>query len=505
MKTKTLILSAIIGAMIFLAACGKDFLEVPVQGQSLPENDPDFASNLVTGTYNSLINTDGWGRDIHGLMFVIATNIRSDDADKGSTPGDFGPAAEIENFTLTAGNSVVNSLWKGYYNGINVANRALENLPDAAVDEETKNRLTAEVRFIRAYLYFNLVRFFGDVPLITRVPIDNIDANSDEFTTRVDRMLVYDFIIQDLEFAILNLPLKGQTETGRATKGAAQSLLARVYMHKPDADMDDWQQVYDLTSEVINSGLYDFHPDYAELWREVGENSIESIFEIQTGITAACNGGVYNYAEFQGPRAGFARGWSDLGWGFGGPSQNLVDAYEDNDPRYEATVIEIDNSGTHTGTILWDGVRLPSKDSVENNYYNYKAYHSRERESYCGVRDRMPKNIRIIRYADVVLMNAEAAFQLGNAEEARGRVNEVRNRVGLDDLGAVTLNDIWQERRIELAMEHERFFDLVRQGRAGTVLRAEGRAFVDDKHELLPVPQEQIDLSAGKLTQNPGY
>lgn len=499
MKTRSFFLSIAIAATVVIASCGKDFLDVPVQGQSLPENDPDFARNLVTGTYNALINTDGWGRDIHGLMFVIATNIRSDDADKGSTPGDFGPASEIENFTLTPANSVVNSLWSGHYNAINVANRALENLPDAAVDEAQKARLIAEVRFIRAYLYFNLVRYFGNIPLITRVPTDNIDANSAEFVTQVDPQEVYDFIIEDLEYAVANLPLKGQTEVGRATKGAAQSMLAKVYMYTPTPD---WQRVYDLTKEVMNSGVYGLTPEYADIWREVGENNIESIWEIQTGETAACNGGIYNYAEFQGPRAGFARGWSDLGWGFGGPSQNLVNAYEQGDKRRAATVIEIDNDGT----ILWDGTRVPSKDSVENNYYNYKAYHSTTRETYCGDRGRMPKNIRILRYADVLLMNAEAAFNLNKPDEAKDIINDIRERAGLGPMASVNMNAIWKERRLELALEHDRFFDLVRQGRVGEVMRAAGFTnFTDDKHELLPIPSAQIELSGGQLEQNPNY
>ena len=498
MRTKLFILFITVAAMIGIASCGKDFLEVPVQGQSLPENDPDFARNLVTGTYNSLINTDGWGRDIHGLMFVIATNIMSDDADKGSTPGDFGPAGDLDNFTVTPGNSVINSLWKGHYNAINVANRALETLPESAVDEETKTRLTAEVRFIRAYLYFNLVRYFGHIPLITRVPTDNIDANSEEFTTQVPKETVYQFIIDELTFAKDNLPLKGQTQVGRITKGAAQALLAKVYMYTTPAN---WQQVYDLTKEVMNSGLYDLAGDYATIWRESGKNNIESIFEIQTGVTSACDGGIYNYSEFQGPRAGFARGWSDLGWGFGTPSQNLVNAYEPGDLRKDATIITIDNDGT----TLWDGVRIPSKDSVEGQYYNYKAYHSQVAESYCGNRGEMPKNIRILRYADVLLMNAEAAFNLGNTGEAKDNINLIRERAGLDPLDAVTMDDIWKERRLELALEHDRFFDLVRQGRAAQVMTAAGKNFTAGKNEILPIPQEQIDLTEGKLQQNPNY
>ena len=162
--------------------------------------------------------------------------------------------------------------------------------------------------------------------------------------------------------------------------------------------------------------------------------------------------------------------------------------------------------GNSTGTVLWDGFRIPSKDSVENDRYSYKPYHSTIAESpqVSNNKDTKPKNIRLMRYAEVLLIYAEAAAMLGNTAEATAKLNMVRSRANLP-VSTGTVANIWAERRVELAMEEDRFFDLVRQGRAGNVLRAQGKAFVTGKHEVFPIPQAQIDLSGGRLTQNNGY
>ena len=199
-------------------------------------------------------------------------------------------------------------------------------------------------------------------------------------------------------------------------------------------------------------------------------------------------------------------GWDDLGWGFNDPTPDLVSAYEPGDVRKNTSIIFIDNSGNHKGTVLWDGFRVPSADSVQNLYYNYKAYTSRAKEQYANGADKdRPKNIPILRYADVLLMNSEAALNTGTGDPTFG-INLVRQRAGLGIKASVIMDDVWHERRVELAMEHERFWDLVRQGRAAQIMMASGKTnFVAGKHELLPIPNSQILLSAGKLTQNPGY
>jgi hypothetical protein len=267
----------------------------------------------------------------------------------------------------------------------------------------------------------------------------------------------------------------------------------------------NWQKTLELTNAVITSGKYSLVPDYSQIFRESGNNNSESIFEVQTGVNAGENAVSPLFSNGQGPRG--RGGWNDLGFGFNNPTTNLVSAYEPGDTRRDATIIFINPTvpGNSTGTVLWDGFRIPSKDSVENERYNYKAYHSTIAESpqLTGNKDTKPKNIRLMRYAEVLLMYAEAAAVLGNADGAV-KLNQVRSRANLPPT-TLTQENVWKERRTELAMEQDRFFDLVRQGRAGPVLRAHGKPFVTGKHELFPIPQPQRDLSGNRLAQNPGY
>jgi hypothetical protein len=504
MKTycKGAALMVVISLMIL--SCKNDFLDVKVQGGVTTESDPNLAQKLVTGVYNSLLQGDSWGNgDVHGFAFISVTNIMSDDADKGSTPSDQAvPVGDIDNFTITSTNKFAESLWSGHYNSIGAANQALQALTAAIVSTEVKNQLIGEVKFLRGYLYFNLVRMYGGVPLVLRVPVDASDANSDPaFQTRADVSVVYDSIARDLQDAILKLPSKGSTANGHVTKESAQAMLAKVFMYQ-----QKWPEVQALTDAIINSGKYQLLPDYATLWRQAGDNSSESLFEIQTGKFNNANLKIDNYTVSQGPRTGGSGGWDDLGWGFDTPSTSLINAFEPNDKRKDATIIFINNTGNHLGTVLWDGRRIPSSDSVQNLYYNYKAYTSVLKEQYANTADKdRPKNIRILRYAEVLLMNAEAALHTGSGDPA-GKVNLVRQRAGLPPKGTVTINDVWNERRVELAMEHDRFWDLVRQGRAAQVMQASGKTnFVAGKNELLPIPNSQILLSENKLKQNNGY
>lgn len=490
--------------LFITTSCSEEFLDVPVQGGVTTETDPALAEKLVTGVYNSLLQGDSWGRgDVHGLAFLSVTSIISDDADKGSTPSDQAvPIGDIDNFTTTSTNAFAESLWKGHYYSIGTANKALKALEVAAIDEENKNRFIGEVRFLRGYLYFNLVRMFGGVPLVLRVPEDAIDANTDPaFKERASINSVYESIIADLQYAADNLPLRAASATGHATKGAAQAMLAKVYMY-----LEDWEKVFLLTDEIISSNQYSLLEDYGVIWRQEGDNSSESIFEIETGSYNNANFKINNYTVSQGVRVGGKGGWNDLGWGFNNPSLSLINAYEPGDLRKNETIIFIDNSGTYKGTVLWDGFRVPSSDSVQNLFYNYKAYTSAEEEEYANPLDKdRPKNIKILRYAEVLLMYAEAAIHTGMGDPA-AKINMIRQRAGLAPLGNVTIEDVWQERHVELAMEHDRFWDIVRQGRAAEVMHAAGKTnFVPGVHELLPIPNTQILLSQGSLEQNDGY
>jgi hypothetical protein len=489
-----------------LHAC-KNYLDVQPQGQITQDQiaaDPAQAKNLVLGIYN-VFYIGGFDPDIDSFQFVIMTDIASDDADKGSSPDDYGDAKQIDNLQTTASNGVVNNVWTGHYQGVARTNQALDKLQNATFDAATKNALIGEAKFLRAYFYFNLVRLYGGVPLLDKVPTP-AEANSDKYQTRASAADVYKFIISDLDFAVANLPDKGATDVGRATKSAAQSLEAKVYLY-----MKNYQKAYDLSKAVIDGGKYTLVKDYSLIWRQKavggdgGNNNSESIFEIQAGINKACSSGINLYTVSQGPRAGGKFGWSDLGFGFNNPSTSLLNDYETGDVRRAGTVITI----LPHGTTLFDGFRIPSQDSVQNSTYSYKAYHSRTAEDNCGGNtDRLPKQVRILRYADILLINAEAAVQLSNTGAASTDLALVRTRAGLG-AAAPTLLNIWHERRMELAEEHDRFFDIVRQdavqpGRAAAAFAAHGKTWKSTA-ALFPIPQAQIDLSGNRLTQNPGY
>ena len=510
MNTKIITLIVIFISAEIFTGCQKKFLEVPPQGELTEEQalvDPDAANKLVGGVYNTL-----YSQGTVGIRMVILADIASDDADKGSTPDDNGfDSKDIDNFVFTPNNSNFNEIWKAHYIGITRANKALQILDASTFDETTRKRLIGEARFLRGFLYFNLVRLFGGVPKLTRVP-EPSEANSDEFQTRATKEQIYTVVNEDLQYAVDNLPVKGEagTQTGRANKGMAQSILAKAYLYQ-----QNWQKAYDLSLAVMQSGKYDLVADYASMFRESGENNIESIFEVETGPskspTGACDAISPNFSNFQGPRA--KGSWSnnvggvqydgDLGFGLNTPSADLANAYEAGDIRKQGTIIFIDPVNP---TTLWDGFIIPEQAKVENQRYNYKAYHSPFKETLAcngiGDKDNKPKNIRIMRFAEVLLINAEAAAHIG--QDALTPLRRVRTRANLLTTTA-TINDIWKERRVELGMEEDRFLDLVREGRAGTVLRAIGKPFEDGKHELYPIPQAQIDLSGGRLKQNPKY
>lgn len=508
MKNLIYILLASI-SIVFFNSCSKDFLNVPVQGQITPDADPALAEKLVNGVYNSLLNGSAFGGqgDIHGISFISLTEIISDNSDKGSTASDQPAIAEIDRLELSPTNNFIAAVWSGYYNGIARANQALVALENSKIDATTKERFQGEVKFLRAYFYFNLVRWFGKVPKILRVAKDASDANSDpEFQTRASVDEIYGLIIEDLQNAANSLPLRKLTATGRINQGTAKALLSKVYLYRKE-----YQKAYDMAMDVINSGQYSLVSDYNILWRQVGDNSSETIFEVQTGQYNNTDFGVHGYCVWQGPRVGSKGGWDDLGYGFNDPSTSLASTYENEDLRKNATIIFIDTSNTHRGTILYDGYRIPSSDTIQNLFYNYKAYHSENKnvENYLGNRDNKQKNLHLLRLADVILIAAESTNELGNSGEASILLDQIRNRAGLPGTTAsgkeAIRAAIWKERRVELAMEHDRWFDLIRTGQVKSAMEANGKIFTENKNELLPIPSLQIALSGGKLEQNPGY
>ena len=421
------------------------------------------------------------------------TDIISDDADKGSEPNDALFLLDIDNLAFDAGNVAPVTLWQGYYRAIFRANIAIERIPEVTGNEALKKRLIAEAKFLRAYFYFNLVRWYGDVPLITKQLTQN-----DFKQSRAKTSDVYAFIVTNLKEAIDVLPEKSKyasEDLGRATKGAARGLLSKVYLTQKD-----YPNAEKYALEVINSNEYTLLDDYGKIFTREGENSSESVFEVQSAVNDERVDGGSQYNEVQG-----VRGSPNLGWGFNRPSDSFILEFEPGDPRREASIL-------YEGEVLPDGSAIVEKNPrVFNARFNQKAWVPK----HAGENGSGPGNIRLLRYADVILIAAEALNENGKTAESLKNLNLVRKRARGSIptlLPDVTLTDktkireaIWHERRVELGLEQQRWFELLRTGQAETAMKKNGKNFIKNKHELLPIPQTEIDLSAGTLTQNQGY
>lgn len=487
--------SSLILVLVVLQFSCNNFLEVEPQAQEPSKTffqSEDDAMKAVNAMY---ANLHAW--NMIAMAPLAVEGMTSGDLDKGSDPGDAAYLNNFLRFTVSSTSGQVNAYWTGKYQEINLCNQVLDSVPQIDMKEDLKARLLAEAKFIRAYSYFKLVRAFGDVPL--RLHTIDPDNNSAYNIPRVSKDSVYMQIEKDLTEAAGVLPEQyGTADLGRVTKGAALALHAKVELYQ-----ENWDQAFDLSKQVIDMGIYQLFPNYEQQFRIQNENNSGSVFEIQCGIIAG-NGKASNsqYAQIRGPRAIPA---PYNGWGFGVPSQNLMDSYEDDDPRLDASIL-------FRGETTPEGDLIPN--AAANPRYIQKTYIPfGTRDQYAQYTYGSQQNKRVIRYAEVLLINAEAANELGNTQEALTNLNKVRKRArggnpnvlpDITETGKDALRQIiWHERHVELAFEGDHFFDLVRQGRAAEVLGPRG--FTAGKNEIMPIPQQEIDNSGGVLTQNPGY
>lgn len=448
-----------------------------------------------------------------GLPALAIHSFRSEDAEKGSTASDGSAHGKMfDDFEYVATNGFISGYYSANYEIIHLTNNIIDK-----INKSNQNTLTegdkinyGEAHFFRAFAYFNLVRAFGQVPLID-FPIKSAEEANKPKSAEEN---VYKLIDADLKVAEENLPKTWSSSyTGRLTWGAARSLHAKTYMMR-----NDWANLYTTATDVINSGLYNLNTNFSKIFREEGENNSGSIFEIQCTANATHPGSNEvgsQFAQVQGVRG--AGSW-DLGWGWHTPTQILADAFEAGDPRKDETLLYFIKTGGDPNSIPENkpyGEKPVANADVINAYYNKKAYtnpalrNTHNRFGYWF-------NIRIIRYSDVLLMAAEAANELGNSGEALNYLEQVRARARreassvvlpqITTTNQVDLRDaIRHERRVELAMEFDRFYDLVRWGIAQEVLHAAGKTNYQHKHRYLPLPQGEIDRSNGILVQNPDY
>ena len=495
--------------MMTQTACS-DLLDQKPQGQWVTGENP--GGSYQTDVFSLYARVKGWGIT-GGIPAFAIHSIRSEDVEKGSTPSDGSDVSSMyDNFEYAASDANLLSYYSSNFELIHTTNNILSAMKEAQASGQALTDADiickGEAHFFRAFLYFNLVRAFGEVPLIDFAVTDAAQTNIPKSTAAQ----IYELIDNDLVEAEKYLPQQWENKfLGRLTWGAARSLHAKTYMMR-----NDWANMYTAATDVINSGLYNLNTPYDKIFRETGENCSESIFELQCTSTAALPESTNigsQYAQVQGVRG--AGAW-DLGWGWNTPTELLAKAFEVNDPRKDETLLYFLKTGEDPSLIPANkpyNEKPVAMADVMNKYYNKKVYtNPAQRALYSRFGHWM--NIRIIRLSEIVLIAAEAANETGKTAEALDYLERVRSRARGGDssiLPKVTTTDkaqlrdaIHHERRVELGMEWDRFYDLVRWGTAKQVLNAAGKPY-QDKHALLPLPQSEIDKSNGVLIQNPNY
>jgi hypothetical protein len=504
-------IAILFAALLINTACSEDWLELELKG-SLPFssealNTDDKVFEVLCGSYDMLqvkYFEGTWS------SYYLLANLASDDGvPVGGGFSDRPEYWDFHQFEVTADNPALAQLWKRNYFGIYRANIVINEID---LDTDLVKLYKAEAKFLRAYFYFELVRSFGNIAFYT----ENL-APSEYSQENADKAEVYAQIEKDLTEAIAVLPNKSQQSSddySRASKGAAQSLLGKVYLYQEKFD-----EAASVLGDVVNSGQYDLVAEYDSIFRLSEEYGIESVFEIpyapllhgdSWGNGRESEGNIET--QLTGPRDIALPGITRSGWGFDMIDSSLIDAFD-------AAGDEIRKYGTGFGPELYMELFDLTPEEVENNYGfpdvpEWTGWYQKKRAPYLGYNDpslsndwTYGNNERIIRFADVLLMYAEALNRKSSPDDATAlqAVNRVRARVELLPLSA-TGNNLFEaikvERRLELAMEgHHRYWDLVRWGDASSVLGSRG--FIQGTHEIWPIPEEEIGKT--NLTQNPGY
>ncbi len=439
---------------------------------------------------------------------VVVGEIASDNAVAGGeNASDVLSLQQIDDYTHTPINSTLQELWLSAYEGVNRANYMTQykvtNLGGTTVNFAGKDALYGEVYFLRAYYYFTLVKFFGDVPLFADKRLGLSDSKN---LTRAPKADVYKQIETDLTAAVAALPAT-QVQKGRITKYAAQALLGKVYLYQ-----NKFTEAATTLEAVIAANAYSLVANYGSMFVAAGENGLESVFEIQYSNNSPYynwSGATRGQGNYSAQQCG-VRGLNGsnampyaAGWSTNLPTANLAAAYTAGDLRKNVSILDIEAYKTANPSFNITYQVAPYKNT---GLYNQKNL-PRKGETSGQIELNYTNNFRIIRYADVLLMAAEAFNRstAPNDVKALGYLNRVRERAfgntsnNLTGSGTTLRDAIWNERRLELAMEGDRFFDLVRTGQA--VARITG--FRAGKHEVFPIPQQEVEISG--LAQNSGY
>lgn len=508
--------------IIFLSLGCKKFLDRKPLTATLNDINQGTLEGQSFGLYNTLTSYAGFST----LPWLDFHSIRDDDAQKGSSTTDGAEInTEFETFQYSKDDWAPNTYWNDRYYMINLCNKELYFADSLHATDPASLRNIGEARFFRAYCFFDLVRTYGDVPLINFY----YTRSADGIKPKSPASAIFAQIDADLALAAQYLPLNWSVANsniypGRLTRGAANTLWAQTYLWR-----QNWGNVITLCTQVENSAQYSLATNFVDIWKDglngAGKNGPESIFEEQSYVGP--NGTPWYGTQFgtsQNVRQGGASNVWNLGWGWNVPTQKLVNDWDNTDPRKSQTILY---SGQYDGGPAAGGygATLPiyaPGASLDQPYWNKKVYSDPQMRQYTGQifgsggADWI--NHRILRYADVLLMHAEALNERGLAGDgaaAAGYLEQIRNRAS-GNLGsgrsivppiafanqAQMRTAIKNERRWEFAMEGYRFFDLVRWGDAITVLAPLGYT---NRCRFYPIPQKAIDLSGGVLIQNPEW
>lgn len=475
-----------------LGACSDDFVDVEsddVNSENFFNSEADYQEALI-GAYDLLQSSY-----INVMLGEIASN---NTLAGGESAIDVPGIQEIDDMRHTPVNANLRDVWSWMFSGVNRANYILE-FKDKT-DFNGKENVIAQATFLRAYYYFELIKFFGDVPLAVDQRILFGDQNTLERTPKAD---IFAQIEIDLQFAADNLPVT-QTETGRITKGAALALLGKAYLFQ-----NKFTEAASTLDQVVGLGVYQLVEDYTTLFENDNENNSESVFEIQYTDVEGAGFGCLQCSEgnvavgFNGPR-NFNGPLFESGFSFNVPTAEAYNAYEENDARRDVAILDI-VAFAEANQDFNNGAGVSWTEGFEHTGYFNRKYIPRQGDSNIGDQNLTnPNNYRSIRYADVLLMAAEAHNQSGNDNLARIYLNQVRERAGLETVtasGTELEGIIFLDRRLELMGEGHYFFDLVRTGRAASNIDG----FTPGKHELFPIPQIEIELAGNRWQQNPGY
>lgn len=520
MNMKKYILVILSGLVLMLSSCDSWLLE--------PSPGVTKLSDYYTSGAAAIQNTNAayvplmWEYNTTYFPEWFIGDVVSDDALKGGqSVGDMSDVYDMENFKTNSNNTLLLDFYRAQYQGVQRCNLPIREIPlmtpDTTMTENVQNRLIGELKFLRAMYYFRLVRVFGGVPLVTE-PIESAD---NWVQPRASKDSVYAQIIRDLEDANIKLWKKSEyadEDLGRATKGAAQAMLLKANLY-----IKNYSEAKRWGDSIMLSNEYDLVSNYADNFTLAGENGPESVFEIQY---------MEDPTSDYGEGDGFTRGTFTViltrsrssklggGWGFDKPTQNLYDEYETDDPRRDVTILNPTD----------DQIETPAQEIyLGDRYLNRKYALLNDDGTYYQLSHatRGPINIKVIRYADVLLMYAEACCELNDLTPAETALERVRSRArgaasilpafpygsysdNQDDLRKA----IRHERRVELAMEGHRWFDLCRWGIAKETMdaykagetedaRNEMATFIEGKHELFPIPSKEIELNP--MDQNPMY